>query len=147
MSSISFNAVAAFSVGQLFYESEAGSNYECIVKTVPVVEYGRDDKRSALWKAVNAQNGEEIAYRVTEGLMHYGPRLYTMPQYVRIVGGVAQVSFIGELDAGTIVRRKAQPVATGIFLSASKGKWQVIWDDTHHASEVSVLDVEVQPNI
>jgi hypothetical protein len=150
MTSISFKDIEAFTVGQLFYECESGDNYECVVTTVPVVtvaDWDDGDKRQARFKAINAQNGVEIDYLATEGLMHYGPRLYTEPQYVRIVGGVAQVRFVGELDAGTEVRLKRQPVATGIFVSASKGEWQVLWDDTNHIYKVSVLDVEVHPNI
>jgi hypothetical protein len=96
MASLSFDQIAALKPGQVFYECEGGLNIEARVETAPEVLADSDGKRSAVWMAVNTKSGHRISYRVTEGLMHYGPRIYDEPEYHTIKDGEAVVLFVGE---------------------------------------------------
>lgn len=82
--SIADGEVPDFEVGYVFYECESGMNLEAKVTSKPVEVEGLDGKRSWEWTAQNTQNGSSIDYKLTEGFSHYGPRLYTKPQYVHI---------------------------------------------------------------
>jgi hypothetical protein len=81
--SIRDEEVPSFEIGDIIYECEAGTNIETRITSKPIEDAGHDGKRRWSWNAVNTQNGEEIAYMLTEGLSHYGPRLYRQPQYGR----------------------------------------------------------------
>lgn len=81
MTSIKDNEVPLLAVGEVFYECEAGMNIEARVISIPVEDAGVDGKRRWSWKAENTQNGSVIDYVLTEGLSHYGPRLYRTPEY------------------------------------------------------------------
>lgn len=85
-----FDKASQFKLGDVFYECEAGRNIEARVTRVPVAGQHGDGSRFLDWVAENTQNGEEITYRLTENLEHYGPRLYDQPQY----GGMRNGEFI-----------------------------------------------------
>ncbi|MCP4990071.1 MAG: hypothetical protein GY928_29720 [Colwellia sp.] len=70
-----------FNVGDKYYECESGYNLELTVLTKPV----KSDKNSWTWKAID-DSGKEVDYRLTEGMEHYGPRLYSTPQYCSLNG-------------------------------------------------------------
>jgi hypothetical protein len=95
MSSICDNEIPHFKIGDVFYECEAGINIEARVTEPPVEGAGFEGKRQWRWKAVNTQNGQEIDYLITEGLSHYGPRLYRSPQYCGYVGGEIVFPLLG----------------------------------------------------
>lgn len=61
--------------GDTFYECQSGQNIEATV-TSDVIHMGA----VYTWSAVD-EEGNELSYRITEGFQHYGPRLYTSPQY------------------------------------------------------------------
>lgn len=79
--------VGDFNIGDIFYECEMGMNIEAKVTSIPELEVDGDGRKSWSWMAENTQNGDEISYRLTEGLSHYGPRLYTKPQYIHVSEG------------------------------------------------------------
>lgn len=93
MSSIGFKQVAAFKPGDIFYECEYGMNMEFCVLTAPVPrENGGTYQdgtpyRQLEWLAVNTQTGEMTEFLTTDLLMHYGPRMYTQPEYAAFVDG------------------------------------------------------------
>lgn len=74
-------------VGQIIYECESGYNIEIRVTSVPVETVGYERRRAWAWTGVNTQNDETIKFLLTEGLSHYGPRLYTDPEYCHIIDG------------------------------------------------------------
>lgn len=75
---------SSFEIGDKYYECEMGINIECTVCSKP--ECIGDG--TWVWTALD-DVGNRIDYRWTEGISDcYGPRLYTSPQYCRIVGGV-----------------------------------------------------------
>lgn len=88
-------------VGDIIYECEYGTNIEVRVLSTP----GRSQATEHLdyrtqwsWKAENTQTGEVIDYLLTEGLSHYGPRLYRQPQYARVVDGAWSYPRLGGTD-------------------------------------------------
>lgn len=87
MASIRDEDLDKFEIGDVFYECEMGMNIEARFTSKPVshVEQMHDGPRTQwTWTAENTQNGQVINYLLTEGLSHYGPRLYTQPEYVRV---------------------------------------------------------------
>lgn len=82
-------------VGDVFYECEMGRNIEARVTEAPVEGKGIEGRTTWSWKAVNTQNGKEIDYLITEGYSHYGPRLYTDPEYVCFVNGEVVAPLVG----------------------------------------------------
>lgn len=98
-----FDDVANIVVGQVFYECESGRNIVAMCLTKAEIVAADDGKRSARFKGLNLMSHEEINYMVTEGLMHYGPRLYTNPEYVKVAGpGEIEISYMGERPKKTI---------------------------------------------
>ena len=91
---INAEKIASFSIGDVFYECEAGFNIEARVTSVPV-ETDFDGKRQFSWAAENTQTGENIDYLWTDGLSHYGPRLYPHPQYTRVAAGKIEYPLVG----------------------------------------------------
>ena len=69
-------------IGTVFYECQSGMNIKARATTDPVSSEGIDGRTYWQWKAVNVINDSEILYGLTEGLEHYGPRLYDSPQYI-----------------------------------------------------------------
>jgi len=86
-------------VGDVFYECQSGYNIKCKVLTRPEfteeLTFGKL-RRHWKWFAENACNSEKIAYGFTEGLEHYGPRLYSEPQYMHFKDGTPIFMFVGE---------------------------------------------------
>ena len=65
-------------IGDVFYECEYGINLRMTVQTKPIKENGQ-----WTWKA-STKDGEEVSYLITEGLEHYGPRIYKTPMYLNM---------------------------------------------------------------
>ncbi len=82
-------------IGNIHYECQYGYNVKAQVISEPEPIVGVDEKPAWKWTAVNTQNGEEIEYMLTEGLSHYGPRLYWMPQYARFNDGKMVYELVG----------------------------------------------------
>lgn len=84
MSSFDFDELAKLKVGDIIFECEMGLNIKAKVLSVPVEgkSQGEPDRRTLKWDAENTEDKTHIGYFVTEGYMHYGPRLYTEPQYL-----------------------------------------------------------------
>jgi len=77
-----FDKLAQMKVGDVFFECEYGANIRARVTEAPVASNdGVDGKRVLRWKAENTENSEPIDYMLTEGLDHYGPRIYSEAQY------------------------------------------------------------------
>lgn len=66
-------------VGDVFYECASGINFKMIVRTKPEFDNGKWS-----WTAIGS-DGNIIDYLITEGFEHYGPKIYSQPQYVEIV--------------------------------------------------------------
>lgn len=86
-----------FKVGDIFYECQYGANLEARVTEAPTLKTLEDGRRQWSWTAENTQNGEKIEYLVTEGLEHYGPRIYEEPQYFRFRDEELFYPLVGEL--------------------------------------------------
>lgn len=97
MASIRDSEIAAFKIGDVFYECEMGMNIEARVTSDPVSTTSAElgDKRQWRWTAENTQNGETINYLLTEGMSHYGPRLYRTPQYCKFIDGEMTFPLLG----------------------------------------------------
>ena len=70
--------------GDVFYECEYGITVEARVTSnisKNTITIHDKDRIQWVWEAVDVKTGEPISYMVTEGLEHYGPRLYKTPQY------------------------------------------------------------------
>lgn len=98
MSSIPDEKIADFKIGDIFYECECGINIEARVTKEPIEVEGFEGRRAWEWEAVNTQNGKKICYKLTEGYSHYGPRLYTDPEYIQIKNGAWTVELYGAKD-------------------------------------------------
>jgi hypothetical protein len=62
-------------VGDKLYEIEYGSYIECVVLSKPK----RTESGSYVqwtWEVKNTLTGKTVEYLITEGLEHYGPKLY-----------------------------------------------------------------------
>lgn len=73
-------------VGNIFYECQYGINIEFEVSEVPVsstVNLMGKERTQWTWKA-KTKKGIEEDFLLTEGLEHYGPKLYRAPQYVKV---------------------------------------------------------------
>jgi hypothetical protein len=87
MTSIRDSEVKDLKIGDVIYECEYGMNIEVRVVSVPVGSESSDalgKRQQWAWIGENTQTGDRIEYLLTEGLSHYGPRLYRQPQYIRI---------------------------------------------------------------
>lgn len=93
--SIRDSEIPALRIGDVFYECEMGMNIEARVTSEPVETGELDGKRQWRWTAENTQNGKVINYLLTEGMSHYGPRLYRIPQYCRMVDGEMTFPLLG----------------------------------------------------
>ena len=86
---MTFEEILAMEPGTIFYESEMGHNFACCVLTKPEQREGKGKYEDGThyqqfhFEAVNIYTGRLIVYTGTKRLMHYGPRLYTEPQYAR----------------------------------------------------------------
>ena len=90
---------ADFTVGDIIYECQSGLNIKVEVTSRPeyVLETSFGTERKYwTWSGKNAYSGEAIAYALTEGLEHSGPRLYSEPQYVHVSNGEIVYRFIGD---------------------------------------------------
>lgn len=64
-------------VGDVFYECASGTNLQMTVVKEVAHESGQ-------WRWVaEDKTGERFNYLITDGYEHYGPKIYTEPQYVR----------------------------------------------------------------
>lgn len=72
--------IAALKAGDIFYECQSGHNMELMVVTAPIEK----DGGTYSWEAVDTTRGCRVSYMWTEGLSHYGPRIYSAPQYVTV---------------------------------------------------------------
>lgn len=82
-------------IGDVFYECKSGVNVEAKVTEAVTEHEGYEGRKEWRWTAVNTQNGEEIAYLITDGFSHYGPRLYNQPQYCRVKDGEFEFPLYG----------------------------------------------------
>lgn len=102
MTSIRDAEVKDLKIGDLIYECEYGMNIEVRVASVPVGAESSDalgKRQQWAWIGENTQTGQRIEYLLTEGLSHYGPRLYRQPQYFRInKDGSVTVPLLGGHD-------------------------------------------------
>lgn len=89
------NEIRNLKIGEVIYECEAGMNIETRIIEQPTESEWPDGRKQWRWRAVNTQNGKEIDYLMTEGLSHYGPRLYLAPQYGRFADGDFQFPLLG----------------------------------------------------
>jgi hypothetical protein len=87
MASIPDREVRNLKIGDIVYECQYGTNIRTEIKTTPEESVGVDEKPAWKWTAVNTVTGETINYMLTEGLGHYGPRLYNVPMYATIREG------------------------------------------------------------
>jgi hypothetical protein len=91
-----FDKLAQMKPGDVFFECEYGTNIRARVLSAPVASNdGVDGRRVLRWEAENTENGEAISYMLTEGLDHYGPRIYDVPQYGRMQNGVWVTPLLG----------------------------------------------------
>jgi hypothetical protein len=65
-------------MNDIFYECEYGKNMKMIVTEKPALIEG--DRNKWAWKAM-CSNGYIYDYLITEGLEHYGPKIYSVPEY------------------------------------------------------------------
>ena len=86
-------------VGDILYECQSGYNIKFEVMTRPEwtteTTFGKE-RRHWNFFGKNVYSKEIIQYGLTEGLEHYGPRLYNDPQYAHFSNGSAVFNFVGE---------------------------------------------------
>lgn len=79
--------------GTIFYECRSGYNAKYIlVDDVVINEVEIHDKqhKQYKWKALHEKSNTVTDFLITEGFEHYGPRLYTSPQYCSFKDGEMQ---------------------------------------------------------
>lgn len=79
-------------VGALFYEKGYGMLMKFKVVEPPKFERGAEDRKVCSWTATRlVQDGEEeevTQFMTTEGLTHYGPKIYLEDEVVNINGRI-----------------------------------------------------------
>ncbi|UDF29319.1 UNVERIFIED_ORG: hypothetical protein LHK14_17670 [Roseateles sp. XES5] len=95
MTNIRDNEIEHLAVGDIIYECEMFMNAEVRVTEVPTCTVTDEGWKQWRWKAENTQDGSIVDYLLTEGLSHYGPRLYREPQYAKIVDGKPVFPLVG----------------------------------------------------
>ena len=93
--SIRDDEIPSLKIGDIIYECQYGMNLEAEVLSAPVERDGNEGRRYWSWTAKNTQTGEIISFGLTEGLSHYGPRLYREPQYARFHNGELDFPLVG----------------------------------------------------
>lgn len=87
LGSLGFSDVQELKAGDIIFECEYGNNICVRVLEAPTVtEEGERKQASWIAEVVGDKNGHfeagsTINYLVTEGYMHYGPKLYYHKQY------------------------------------------------------------------
>jgi len=86
MTRVRDDEIANLEIGDVIYECEGFTNIEVRITSKPVASISEplEGRTQWRWTAENTQNGKSIDYLLTEGLSHYGPRLYRQPAYVTI---------------------------------------------------------------
>ena len=82
-----FEFAKALKVGDTFYECEYGINMKFVVNSIPNVSINKvadKDRVHVSWTSTKL-DGTIIKHSITEGLGHYGPRIYAEPQYITMV--------------------------------------------------------------
>lgn len=68
-------------VGDIFYECYNGMNVKLkVIRKPEFITSVVNGKRKWSWVAITL-DGEVIDYSITEGLEHYGPKIYSIPMY------------------------------------------------------------------
>lgn len=93
--SMTFDEIASLKVGDVLFECQYGANISARVVIEPVAGTGYEGRRTLAWKAENTEDGTPIDYGLTEGLEHYGPRIYSEPQYAVFRDGKATFPLVG----------------------------------------------------
>ncbi len=78
---MSIELVKTLEVDDVIYECEYGTNIEVRIVTKPE----RSDTGQWTWVGETKIGDSEVStidYLITEGYAHYGPKLYTEPQYL-----------------------------------------------------------------
>lgn len=89
MSRLTFDQIANMTVGDRFYESEYGLNIWAEIESLPFikeVEMGGTigPRRQITFQALNVGTDGYIDYMITEGMEHYGCKLYLEPEMIVI---------------------------------------------------------------
>jgi len=64
-------------IGDIFYECEAGMNLKMTVVEEVIHESGQ-------WRWASEDiDGNRFDYLITDGYEHYGPKIYSEPQYMK----------------------------------------------------------------
>lgn len=75
--SLSFQDMANLKLDDIIYEYEYGYTIKARVVIAPVVaDDGYEGRRTVRWTAFNDDTNVSIEYLCTEGLEHYGPKVY-----------------------------------------------------------------------
>lgn len=87
---LSFEELTELKVGEVFFECDSGVNLTFSVTVDPVIskcDISGKEHRQVAWTANNVASGKDTIFMVTEGLEHYGPKIYRTPQYVAFKDG------------------------------------------------------------
>lgn len=76
--------------GTVFYESAYGVDIRFTATSDPrkdeiYLAHETCPRTQWSWEAVNQETGEVTSFLVTEGLEHYGPKIYSKPAYYHSV--------------------------------------------------------------
>ena len=85
----SYNELKEMKVGEVYYESSQYGNIKFTVKSAPVETYNEGLQRNQIRWVGAVEGSEDIHFLTTEGLEHYGPRIYDFPAYV----GVKEIGY------------------------------------------------------
>lgn len=78
--SLSFDQIKTLKVGDSFYDCGYGKSINFIVTESPIIGNGVDGHATLSWKGINAE-GVIIDFLITQGLEHYGPKIYGFDPY------------------------------------------------------------------
>ena len=100
---MTFDDICKLKVGDVFYECESGMNLRARVTFAPEVTTTTfndetKERRQVNFIAVNTETDQPISYLVTEGLEHYGARLYDQPQYGYVKDNAWHTPLLGGKD-------------------------------------------------
>lgn len=75
MERMSLDDIKSLKIGDRVCEAEYGAVIHCEVKSIPVCSKNEHGTQWS-WVMTDEDTGHDVDYLVTEGLMHYGPKLY-----------------------------------------------------------------------
>jgi len=80
--SFTFDQVAKFKVGEIYWENSQGGCYQFeVVSPIVINEDGYEGARTIKFQGMTLKTGETINFLLTDTFMHYAPKISNHQEY------------------------------------------------------------------